>query len=69
MEAFWVSAIIFNEGDIKPWLCAMTTSQFSLEQAMVDIEVLKENNNVLSAWVDMFDINNTKKTVFHECYM
>ena len=68
-ETFWASAIIYNKGDTKPWLCAMTTSQFSLKQAMIDIECLKGNNNVLSAWVDMFDINNTKKTVFHECYM
>lgn len=46
MEAFWASAIIFNKGDTKPWLCAMATLQFTLEQAMVDIECLKENNDV-----------------------
>ena len=69
MEAFWASAIIYNDGDTKPWLCAMATSQYSLEQAKVDIECLKANNNVLSAWIDVFDENNIKKTVFHECYM
>ena len=69
MKTFWASAIIYNKGDTKPWLCAIANSQLSLEQAMVDIEVLKENHNVLSAWVDEFDINNTKTTVFHECYI
>lgn len=69
METFWTSAIIYDEGNTKPWLCAMSSLQFSLDRAKQEIEHLKENHNVLSAWVDAFDENNIKKTVFHECYM
>lgn len=69
METFWVRAIIFGEGDTKPWLCAMTSPQFSLERAKHEIDHLKENYNVLSAWVDSFNENNEKTVVFHECYM
>ena len=69
METFWTSAIIYDEGNTKPWLCAMSSPQFSLDRAKQEIEHLKENYNVLSAWVDTFDESNVKKTVFHECYM
>lgn len=70
MRTYWTSVIIFNEGDSKPWLCAMSSPQFSLERAMKEVERLRENYNVLSAWVDTFDENiNNKEIVFHECYM
>ena len=69
MKTYWTSVIIFNDGDTKPWLCAMSSPQFSLERAMKEVEHLKENHNVLSAWVDTFDENDKKEIVFHECYM
>ena len=69
METFWTSAIIYDKGNAKPWLCAKSSPQFSLDRAKREIEQLKENHNVLSAWVDTFDVNNIKKTVFHECYL
>lgn len=40
-ELFWTSAIIYNEGDAKPWLCAMISPQFSLERAKREIENFK----------------------------
>ena len=69
MKLYYVSAIIQNEGDAKPWLCAMTDSVISLENAMEVITRARTNHNVLSAWIDMFDENNVKQTVFHECYI
>lgn len=70
MKTFWTSVIIFNNGDIKPWLCAISSPQFSLERAMKEIEHLRKNHNVLAAWIDTFDENNSnKEIVFHECYM
>ena len=69
MKLFWVSAIIQNKGDNKPWLCAMTDSEVRLEDAMETITKARENHNVLSAWIDVFDENNVKETVFHECYI
>ena len=46
MRTYWTSVIIFNEGDSKPWLCAMSSPQFSLERAMKEVERLRENYNV-----------------------
>lgn len=69
MKLYWVSAIIQNEGDKKPWLCTMTESVLSLDKAMEVIAYTRKNNTVLSAWVDVFDKNNIKQTVFHECYI
>ena len=69
MVLYYVSAIIQNEDDAKPWLCAMTDGVISLENAMEVIARARTNHNVLSAWVDMFDENNVKQTVFHEYYI
>lgn len=69
MKLYWVSAIIQNKGDDKPWLCAMTDSEIRLEDAMESISKARANHNVLSAWVDVFDENNVKQTIFHECYI
>ena len=69
MTLYYVSAIIQNEGDAKPWLCAMADSEIKLEDAMEVIARTRANNNVLSAWIDMFAKNNVKQTVFHECYI
>ena len=68
-KLYWVSAIIQNDGDKRAWLCAMTDSVYSIEQAMETINRARANHIVLSAWVDTFDENNVKKTVFHECYV
>ena len=69
MNLYWVSAIIFNEGDSKPWLCAISSGAISFSNALIEIQHLKENHNVLSAWIDTYDENDNKETVFHECYM
>lgn len=69
MGLYWVSAIIQNEGNKKPWLCAMSEGELSLEKAMDVVAFTKENHTVLSIWVDTFDENNVKQTVFHECYI
>jgi hypothetical protein len=66
---YWVSAIIQNEGNKKPWFCAMSEGELSFEKAMECIVHLKENHTVLSVWIDMCDEYNVKKTVFHECYI
>lgn len=66
---FWVSFIIQDKGDTKPWLCAISTAQDTLEQAKNVIEYKRNIYNILSAWIDIFDENDNKQTVFHECYM
>lgn len=69
MDFYWVSAIIQNECDKKPWLCAMSDSIIGLDKAKQQINFIRRNHNVLSAWIDIFDTNNNKQTVFHECYI
>ena len=69
MKLYWVSAIIHNADEKCPWLCAKSDGSLTLDEAKREIEFLKQHNHVLSAWVDTFDENNTKATVFHECYM
>lgn len=69
METYWVSAIVLNDGDKKPRLLAYGSCQLSLKMAMKEIEQVKALFTTLSAWVDMFDENNVKQTVFHECYV
>lgn len=69
MKTYWVSAIVLNKGDKKTWLLALGSCQLSLEKAMEEVDHAKNTFTVLSAWVDMFDENNIKQTVFHECYV
>ena len=47
----------------------MTDSAPHLKDAMKIIERGRNNYRVLSAWVDVFDKNNAKITIFHECYV
>lgn len=32
MNAFWVLAIIYNNGDAKPWLCSISKAQNEIEK-------------------------------------
>lgn len=69
MKLYWVSLLIQETENSKPWLCAMTDACVSLEESVKVIEKGKINYRVLSAWVDTFDNGNNKTTVFHECYI
>ena len=66
---YWVSAIIQDKGDSKPWLLAVSEGELSLERAKAAIDFIKKNHTVLSAWIDTFNENKVKETVFHECYI
>ena len=69
MKLYWVSAIVQNKDNKKVWQLAMNEGELTIDKAMETITLLKENHTVLSAWVDVFDENNVKQTVFHECYI
>ena len=69
MNLYWVSLLIQNDEHSKPWLCAMTDGSLKLEEAMQTIEKGRKNYRVLAAWIDTFDDNKNKTTVFHECYV
>lgn len=66
---YWVSAIIQDKTDFRPWLCSMDTAELSVEDALVVIGNLIKDHTVLSAWIDLYDNGNERQTVFHECYI
>ena len=61
--------IILDTENSKPWLSAISCGCVSLEEAMKTIKRERDNYRVLCAWIDTFDENNYKSTVFHECYV
>lgn len=69
MDAYYVSAIVFNNGCSKPWLLEDCSCNLTLEEAMKEIADIKTKFTTLSAWIYKFDENNTRQTVFHECYV
>jgi len=69
MKLYWVSAIVQNQGDKKPWLLAINDGKINLKMATEIVNHVKENNTVLSIWIDEIDKNDIKQTVFHECYI
>ena len=69
MKLYWVSLLIQDNEHSEPWLAAMTDSCISMKEAMDDVNKGRENYRVLSGWIDTFDEDNKKTTVFHECYV
>lgn len=69
MKLYWVSMIIQEDASAMPWLCSKSTGFLTIEEAHKEINFMREHNRVLSAWIDTFDENNVKETVFHECYI
>ncbi len=68
-KAYWVSFIIQDYEDSRPWLCALNESCGSIEEAKEAIHKQRENYRVLSAWIDVFNQDNVKTTVFHKSYI
>ena len=68
-KLYWVSAIIQNKGTEKPELMASCSGNLTFDKAMEEVSIVKSNFTVLSAWIDTFDDENKKQTVFHECYI
>lgn len=69
MSLYWVSCIIFDKGDIAPWMCSAYSGVTSYEEAMKLIDTYRKGHRVLSAWIDIFDSDTNKTTIFHECYI
>ena len=69
MKQYWVSLLIQDTENSKPWHCAMSDSCSNLEQAKAVIAKGRKNFRVLAAWVDTFDENNNKTIILHECYV
>lgn len=65
---FWVSLIIQEGEETRPWLCSKSSGFLIIEDAHKEIQFMREHDRVLSAWIDTYE-NGEKKTVFHECYI
>lgn len=50
---YWVSCIVQETENSKPWLCAFTSPFLNLEEAKENI--VKFGSRLLSAWVDKDD--------------
>lgn len=68
-KLYWVSLIIQDYEDSKPWLCSFALPHDNIEESKKSIERGRKNYRVLSAWIDTFDKDKNKTTVFHECYL
>lgn len=66
MKIYFPSAIIQND---KPRLMFTYTGEISLEKAMEIVNYWKTIHTILSVWVDAFNEDNNKETVFHKCYI
>ena len=66
---YWVSYIVQQTPDDKPWVCASSSVCSSMQEALIAIDVGRKYHRILSAWIDVFDENNNKTTVMHECYV
>lgn len=69
MERYWLSAIVKSTENGKPWNLSTYDSTGSIAEALEILERYKKNYIVLSAWIDTFDEQDKKHTVFHECYV
>ena len=68
-KLYWVSLLIQDTENSKPWLLAMSSGCTSFKEAINMIKKGRSNYRVLCAWIDTFDERENKSTVFHECYV
>ena len=69
MQLYWVSFILILNGTKEPVSFGLSEPYDSIDKAKIAIEFHRNNHTVLSAWIDTFDENDKKTTVFHECYL
>lgn len=74
---YWVSALVQEERTVikevitkvnKTVLLQMNTAESNLNEAKNVIANIRKYYPTFSAWIDIYDENNNKATVFHECY-
>ena len=68
MKLYFVSAIVQNPNDTKPWLCAASEGKPTFSDALDLVDWMKKNYTLMSVWVDAIE-NSQKDVVFHECYL
>jgi hypothetical protein len=69
VNLYWLSFIVQDTENSKPWVCAISSGEFDLEKVLEMVKDARNKYRVLSAWIDTFDENDKKTTVFHECYI
>lgn len=67
---YWASGIVYDEkNDKKPWLWFCSSGELTIESAMKQIELAKQNYNLINAWIDVYDEKDDKITVYNECFI
>ena len=61
--------IIQNKHDKRAWLCPIAESVCDTDEAEDLLLKVRKQFTVLSAWIDIFDEDGVKETVYHECYV
>lgn len=69
MKGYFVSAIIFDEEDEKPWKLEIHEPSQSLPGAHDMIRLIRESYNTLSVWIDELGESNNIRTIYHRCYI
>lgn len=68
-KAYWVTAILLDEVNQRPMSLAIGDYVSSIKEAKDIIQCARKSYTVYSAWVDTYDKNKGRVTVFHECYV
>jgi len=69
MKLYWISYLIQDKENSKPWLCAVTDGIPNLTKAIEIAEWARQNSRILSTWIDTYDKGGNKTTVYHRCYL
>lgn len=66
VQLYWVNAIVYDEkSDKKPWLLSSYTGHLTLDDAKKALETTKQNQSLISAWID----DGCGNVFVHECYI
>lgn len=69
IQLYWVSVLEQPNETDKPIHIGMQNACVSMEEAKALIESCRIIFRILSAWIDTFDEDNKKTTVYHACYI
>jgi len=72
---FWINFILKRTDkytkETKIWHSPVSSSMNTIDAARNEIELMRKlkDQEVVSAWIDIYDNENNKTTVFHDCYI
>lgn len=67
MMKYWPHLLVQDENNGNVWLYASDEYKYDVESAKIFIEEGKKKYKVLTAWIDTFNADAERVTVYHEC--